>query len=232
VKLKKPLPKWAPLVGIVVGALVVILLGWMVLVSPQKKKAADLTKQAADVQQQIQTQLAAVAAAKQSSAVTTTTVKVANVYKLAQAMPSTPDVPDLLIELSQVTKDSGVLLQQLSPSAPTTDASTGQTTVPISMTVTGDFYTVTDLLYRLRNLVWVRDGALEADGRLFNIDNVSLSPTGSKVSATLSMHAFVYSGGAAAATTPAPAVPAPSTDTTSTDTTQTDTTASAAGSTG
>lgn len=233
-KLKKPLPKWAPLAGIVVGGLLVIGMGWMAVISPQDKKAASLSSQAATVQQQIQTQLAAVAAAKQSATQTAPEVKVANVYKLAQAMPSTPDIPDLFIELTQLVKDAGVTLQTLSPQPVGVDPTTGDTSVPISLSALGNFYTVTDLLYRLRNFVWVRDGALEANGRLFNIDNVTLAPQGkNQVVATLTLHAFVYTPPAPAA--PAvPALPATTgTDTTSTDTTQTATTpdngASAAG---
>jgi Tfp pilus assembly protein PilO len=217
-KLKgKDMPKWAPLAGIVVAGLLVALVGWKLVVSPQSKKAASLDAQAASVQKQITDNLAAVAAAKNTA--TVPKIRVADVYKLAQAIPSTPDTPDLLIELSQITKDSGVDLQSLSPSPPAADPATGQQSVPITMTVAGDFYTISDLLYRLRNQVFVRAGALEATGRLFSIDAVSLAPSSGRTeTATITMHSFVYGGGAAASTgvTPPPA----STDTT--DTTSTD----------
>jgi Tfp pilus assembly protein PilO len=220
VKLKKPLPKWAPLAGIVVAGLVVAVGGWTFVVSPQNHKAADLVAQTAEVQQKITTQLAAVAAAKSAAAAPPAqTIRVADVYKLVKAMPSNDDIPDLLIELSQITKDAGVEVQALSP-APATPGATGGATVPVTMTVSGDFYSVTDLLYRLRNLVFVRNGALEANGRLFAIDNVNLAPSGRNVTASISMHAFVY--GAPAAVTPAVPTPAPST--TGTDTTATTTT--------
>lgn len=222
-KLKKPLPKWAPLVAVAVGGLLVAAVGWMVIVSPQKHRAADLQKQAAAVQQKIDAQLAAVAAAKSSAAAATPQIKVADVYKLAKAMPSTLDMPDLLIELSQVMQDAGVQVQSLSPSPPSTDA-TGRTTDEINLNVIGDFYTVSDLLYRLRNLVYVRQGALEANGRLFNIDTVNLTPTGSsRVAATITLHAYVYSPPAVTTTAAAP-VP---TDTTSTTTPSADGSASA-----
>jgi len=213
VKTKKPLPKWAPLAGIVVLGLIVALGGWKFVVSPQKKKAADLVVQTADVQQKIQTQLAAVAAAKTAAATPTQTIRVADVYKLVKAMPNSDDIPDLLIELSQVTKDSGVEVQTLSPSASAPGTSSG--TVPITLTVSGDFYSVSDLLYRLRNLVYVRDGALEASGRLFSIDSVNLAPAGSKVTASINLHAFTYVP-AAPVTPAAPVVTPPSTDSTET----------------
>jgi Tfp pilus assembly protein PilO len=213
VKTKMPLPKWAPLAGIVVLGLIVALGGWKFVVSPQKKKAADLVVRTADVQQKIQTQLAAVAAAKTAAATPTQTIRVADVYKLVKAMPNSDDIPDLLIELSQVTKDSGVEVQTLSPSASAPGTSSG--TVPITLTVSGDFYSVSDLLYRLRNLVYVRDGALEASGRLFSIDSVNLAPAGSKVTASINLHAFTYVP-TAPVTPAAPVVTPPSTDSTET----------------
>ena len=170
-KLKKPLPKWAPIAGIVVAALLVGVAGWKLLVAPQKKKASSLVEQTAGVKQQIAQNLAAVEAAKSTGAVSTQPIRVAELYKLAKAMPSNPDVPDLLIELSRVTREAGVKVTSLSPSTAT------GSTIPITLAVSGDFYSVTDLLYRLRNLVWVRNGALEATGRLFAVDSVNLAPT-------------------------------------------------------
>ena len=222
-KLKKPLPKWAPVAGIVALALLVGLGGWKFVVSPQNTKAASLQQQTAGVQQQIAQNLAAAAAAKNtSSSAPSQPIRVADLYKLAKAMPSNDDVPDLLIELSRVTRESGVKVTTLSPSASTPSATGGGGTIPISLNVSGDFYSVTDLLYRLRNLVWVRNGALEATGRLFSIDSVNLTPTaGRTVTATITMHAFTY-GGASTAPTQAPVAPAPvGTDTTATTTTDT-----------
>jgi Tfp pilus assembly protein PilO len=213
VNLKKPLPKWAPLAGIVVAALLVGLGGWKFVVAPQSKKAASLQEQTAGVQQQIAQNLAAAAAARNTASAPSQTIRVADLYKLAKAMPSDEDIPDLLIELSRVTKEAGVDVTTLSP----TTSSSSDGTVPVSLNVSGDFYSVTDLLYRLRNLVWVRNGALQATGRLFSIDSVNLTPTtGTTVTATIRMHAFVYGGGAAAplptgALPDTPTTPAPDT---------------------
>lgn len=220
-KLKRPLPKGAVLGGIVGAGLLVLLVGWFGVVRPQSQKAAALDKKTADVQQQVTSNLAAIAAQKSASAAATATpkIRVADVYKLAKAMPTNTDWPDILIELAQVADDSGVDLQNISPGSVNPDG-----TIGITMSVSGDFFTVTDLLYRLRNLVAVRGGALEATGRLFSVDDVSLAPTGKgAVGASLTLHTYQY-GGAAAATTPAPA-PAPATTGTDTTTTTTDTTA-------
>jgi Tfp pilus assembly protein PilO len=210
VKLKRPLPQGAVIGGIVGAGLLVALVGWLVLVSPQKHKAADLDMQRATVEAKITDQLAQIAAAKNVTAAPT--IRVADVYKLAKAMPSSVDAPDILIEVNQVANDAGVDVQSINLSPPAADG-----TIPVTLNLSGDFFTVTDLLYRLRNLVSVRHGALEATGRLFAIDNVSLAPSGRAITATVTMHTYSYAP---------PAAAPPVTTPTLTDTTQTSTTPS------
>jgi hypothetical protein len=219
-KLKRPFPQGVVIGGIVGAGLFVLLIGWLVVVRPQSHKATSLAAQTASVQGQITSNLAAIAAQKNASAVVVPKIRVADVYKLAKAMPSAVDMPDILLELSQVADDAGVDLQNISPNPPASDG-----TIGLGMSVSGDFFTVTDLLYRLRNLVSVRNGALEATGRLFSVDTISFSPSGGgKIDATIALHTYTYNGSAAAAAPPAAAPVATSTDTTSTDTTATTTT--------
>ena len=229
-KIPRPLPKGAVIGGIVAVGLVVLALGWMLVVSPENKKAASLEKQTTTMQQQIAANLAQIAAAK--NVIPAPTIHVADVYKLQTAMPSEPDMPDILLELSQVAKASGVDLQSIAPGGAQTDPLTGQGNVALSLSVVGDFYTVTDLLYRLRNLVSVRHGALDAVGRLFAIDSVGLSPAGRTINASIALHTFVY-GAAPVAAPAAPVAPATTgTDTTATTTTTDTTSSSSASATG
>ena len=89
----------------------------------------------------------------------------------------------------------------------------------IHLLFSGDFYGLSDFLYRLRSLVAVRNGELLASGRLFNVDTVTFNVAADKfpqITAELFVNAYIYGSGAAA--TPA----APTTTTTST--TPTDTT--------
>src|SRR5438132_6714512 len=132
-------------------------------------------------------------------------------------MPATEDMPDILIELDDVAKSAGIQLQSISPGGP--GGGNGFQIVPINVQFNGDYYSVTDLLYRLRTLVSVRHGQLEATGRLFAVKNVTLSPTGTGLSANVSLETYIYAPPAPAAPAPAaPAAPA-STDTSSTATT-------------
>ncbi len=103
-------------------------------------------------------------------------IRTADLYRLAKAMPATADMPDLLLELDQVARAAGVSVGSIAPGAPT--QGTGFSVLPLSLTFTGDFYSLTDLLYRLQRLVDVRHGDLDARGRLFSVSSVALTPTG------------------------------------------------------
>jgi hypothetical protein len=147
-------------------------------------------------------------------------IRTADLYSLAKAMPSTEDMPDLLLQLDQVARSAGVTLTSIAPSPPAPSTTASFSTVPINLAFSGDFYSLTDMLYRLRSLVGVRDGTLQTAGRLFSIGSVGLTPTGSgaQLNATVLVNAFVYGSAPTAVVAPAPA-------STSTDTTNTTTTA-------
>jgi Tfp pilus assembly protein PilO len=148
-------------------------------------------------------------------------IKTADLYSLAKAMPSTVDIPNLLLELDQVARSAGVTLSSISPGAPAPSSTGGFSTVSINLSFSGDFYSLTDMLYRLRSLVAVRNGALQTSGRLFSVGTVALAPAGSggQLNATVTVDAYVY-GAAPGATAVAPVTPAATgTDTTGTTTT-------------
>jgi type IV pilus assembly protein PilO len=216
-KQRKPMPKGAVLALIVVGSLIFAFIGYSVLVKPQKKKVKDIQTQIAAKQATLDQYRAEAASAK---AYVPPKIRVADVYRLARAMPSTEDMPDILIELDDVAKSAGIQLDSISPGGPT--GGNGFQIVPITLQFNGDYYSITDLLYRLRTLVSVRHGQLEATGRLFSIRNVTLSPSGSGLTANVSLETYIY----APAPPPAPVAAAPAAPT-STDTTSTATTTAA-----
>jgi Pilus assembly protein, PilO len=209
---------------IVVGVcgLFVLALGWIVLLGPKQKEIGDLHKQTVAVQQQIADDLSRAAAAR--SATSAPEIKTADIYKLETAMPSIVDMPDLLLELNQTAQAAGVTLTTINPD-PLTDSGNGYALEDITMSVDGNFYTLTDLLYRLRNFVYVRGGALEANGRAFNVNKVTLTPNGTnQVQAQIDLDTYVYGTAAVAPSTSTPGVAPTTTDTTSTTTTATTTT--------
>ncbi len=221
----RKLPPKATIAMIVGGDLLLLVVGWFFLIAPQRATATSISLATAAAEVQLQQAKQPVVRVK-PTAIEQPEIKTADLYSLAKAMPSTVDTPNLLLELDQVARDAGVELSTISPGAPSPSLTDSFSTVPINLSFSGDFYSITDMLYRLRNLVTVRGGALQTSGRLFSVGSVGLGPAGSgaKLNAAVVVTAYVY--GSAPGTTPvAPVTPASTgTDTTSTGTTSTSTT--------
>jgi Tfp pilus assembly protein PilO len=215
-------------IGLIIGGDVLLLLmGWFLLIGPQRSTASSIVRATAAAEAQLVEAKTPVKVAK-PAAVTQPIIRTADLYSLAKAMPSTEDMPDLLLQLDQVARSAGVTLKSIAPGAVTAAASGSFSTVTISLAFTGDFYSLTDLLYRLRSLVTVHEGSLQTAGRLFSIGSVGLAPSGvgSQLAATVTVNAYLYgltpaAAAAAAAAAPAPAAPT-STDTNATTTASAD----------
>jgi hypothetical protein len=185
---------------IVVGFVLVALCGWFVLIGPQRSKAADLDKQIAATNTSIASARALTLEAKKGAQ-----IRVADLYRLTKAMPDQVDMAGILLELNQVAEDSGITFEQITPSTTATPIS-GYLAIPITVEFQGNFYDLSDFLYRLRNLVDVRRGTLDATGRLFAIDEVDFaeaSPPGfPQIRAHLMIDAFVFGTGTAPTVAP------------------------------
>jgi Tfp pilus assembly protein PilO len=203
---KRKISPAALAVMIGLGGAVVLAAGLFLLVLPQRHQAADLVSQTADTELQI-TQARQAAAPKLPQP-----IHVANLFKLVKAMPDNADMPGILLQLNQTAHDSGIDFDAITPQAPVAGAVPVQ--VPISLEFTGNFYDLNDFLFRLRSLVAVRGGALQASGRLFSVDSIEFTQGSGgfpNISAKINVKAYVYGTGAAPApTTPAaPATPTP-----------------------
>lgn len=190
--------------------------GWLALVSPQRHHADSAQQQV----QSVQTQLQQIAAVTTPVAPKQPIIHSAPLYVLSHAMPTTEDEPDLLLTVDQLARASGVKVTGLSPTNP--EQEQGYTVLPITLGVSGAYSAITGFLQSLRTLVSVRHGALQARGRLFSVTQVAIVPgtVGHKVTATLTVDAYVF--GTVAGATPL-ALPA-TTSTTSTGTSTTSTT--------
>ena len=194
---------------IALGCVAVLAIGMFLLVLPQKNKAADLEKQVTDVQAQI-VQARLLASPKKPQP-----IHVADLFKLVKAMPDNADMPGILLQLNQTAHDAGIEFDSITPQPLVVSASPVQ--VPIALEFTGNFYDLNDFLFRLRSLVAVRAGTLQATGRLFSVDSIEFTegPDGfPNISAKLSVKAYVYGDAAASPTTPAtPGTTTPATTT-------------------
>jgi Tfp pilus assembly protein PilO len=185
--------------ALAVGApLVVAVAAWFLLVAPQRSKAAELSDQVAQVQLQADVARAALRhpAAQQP-------IRAADVFRLATAMPEASDMPGILLQLDRLAQDSGIAFSSITPS-PEQVPGAGYSTLRIDLEFSGNFYGLSDFLYRLRSLVGVRRGALEARGRLFSVESLTFSegkPAFPAIDATVTVDAFVYGTPPAAPTT-------------------------------
>ena len=156
--MKRGLPQPALIGLIVLGFVLAGAGGYFMLIGPQKSKAASLDKQIADTNQAIDSARALTLQAK-----TDAKIRVADLFRLTKAMPDQTDMSDILLELSQVAQDSGITFEQITP-ATTAVALDGYEAIPITVEFQGNFYELSDFLYRLRSLVSVHAGRLALAG--------------------------------------------------------------------
>ena len=215
VKAKKLSPAAMSAIGIG-GVLVVALIGWFLLISPQRSRASSIDVEIEQVEAQIVQARGAAAQAESAEPVRT-----ADLFRLTKAMPSDNDIAGVLLELSKTASETGIEFEQIIP-GPTVAAGTFRAQ-PIDLVFTGNFYSLSDFLYRLRNLVSVQQGELIANGRLFSVDKLQFVEADSKfpnIRALLTVSALLYGTSGE----PPPSAPAtPTTSDTTAGTTETPT---------
>ena len=179
------------------------------VVSPKKAESARLDEEIATASLELRDALAATAAQDD-----TQPIAVADIFRLSIAMPSTPDMPGILLELSRIADETGIRFKSITPQ-PALPVAAYQV-VPIDVAFDGSFYALSDFLFRLRTLVTVRRGELHAAGRLFSVASVDFSESDRGfplLAATLKLNAYVYGLNAAGGAVPPPAATPPATTT-------------------
>jgi Tfp pilus assembly protein PilO len=216
--------KQIPVALLVAPALLILAaVGYFLLIKPKQAEASKISDEIASLETQIEVTRAAQRQPQQDDP---SAIKIADLFKVTQAMPDDDDMPGIILELNDVATASGVEFVSIAPQGGSVRS--GYSALPINLTFEGNYFDLTDFLFRLRNLVRVRDGELGADGRLFTLETLTMEegPLGfPEITASLTVTAFVYSTTAPAAAA-APAAPA-STDTTQTGATDTSATTTA-----
>jgi Tfp pilus assembly protein PilO len=201
----KGLPKPAAIAIVIVALLVVAAAGYFLLISPQRSKGAELAEETHAVQVQIQALRVANAQVR-----TVEPIRVADLFRVSKAMPDTDDMPGMLLELNRIARETGIRFESITPQAGA-DAG-GYVRRPIDLVFDGNFYELSDFLFRLRSLVRVRAGQLEATGRLFTVNSLNFVESERefpRIKATLNVSAYVYGTGAPTPAAPAGGQPAP-----------------------
>ncbi len=149
------------------GVLLGLVAGWFLVVAPKRHDASTLKQQIADTRDQI----SVVQGVKTPAA--PPPIRVADLFKLSRAMPNTADIPGVILQLSSVAAETGVKFESITPHDPVSYGAYQQVSVDLSFE--GRFYDLSDFLYRLRNLVGVHHGVLDATGRLFTVDSITFN---------------------------------------------------------
>lgn len=185
-----PLAALLAVVIVIVGAV-----GYVALIRPKHAQAGKLDQEI----QGLESELAIATRPKPTEDATAEAapvekIKVADLVRLAKAMPAEDDMAGVLLELDAVATSAGVQFLSIQP-GPASDEGLGYRRLPIQVTFDGNYYDLTEVLYDLRSRVRVRDGRLDADGRLFSLDQLDLHEGAAgfpKVEAVMTLSAYLY----------------------------------------
>jgi Tfp pilus assembly protein PilO len=197
---------------IVVGVLAYAAAGYFFIVSPQRAKAAELKKQIQQTEDQVQQYKLL-----SQQAATTPPIRVADLFRLEKAMPNEVDMAGIVLELSRIAGDSGITFESITPQGVV--AAPGYQVLPVALVFDGNYFELSDFLYRLRSLVRVRTGRLASSGRLFIVDAISFAESEKsfpRIQAALVVNAYVYGDAPVPGAAPPAAAPATTTASTST----------------
>jgi Tfp pilus assembly protein PilO len=181
----------------VVGVLAVVLVGWFLLVSPQRSKASELNGKIDESRAALQLAETLTQAGQQRQTA-------AEARVLVKAMPSNTQMSQVLRQLSSAAKATRVRVNSITPQASAPLA--GYEAVPMAVVVEGRYLGIANFLGRLRSQVRVGPEKIRAKGRLYSVDSIQFVQGADErlLQATITLNAYRYGAPAAtpAGTTP------------------------------
>lgn len=189
----------AALIAAVV-VLLVLLLGWFVLLAPQRAKVTSLDNQISQTQGQIAETQAYVASPATKKAV-------AQLARLKAMVPDDERMSTIMRQLAGAASAAGVRIDGITPSPPTVVGSAQA--VPINLAVEGHYRGLANFLHVLQAQAGVSGGQVTGKGRLYSVSGIQFtrgattSGAGNNdITATVSLNAFMNGAPAATGTTP------------------------------
>lgn len=169
------------------GLVLVLLVGWIGFLSPQRSKAAKLEVQITDTERRLAiTEAVARGSGLEQSA--------RDLAILRTAIPDETDMPQILRQLTRAARDGNVRITGVTPSAVVANGVAN--TIPLSLTIEGTYFGIREFLGHLRTRADMRGDSLRASGRLFSIESVQFTggtgPVG-RINATVTMSAYAFS---------------------------------------
>jgi hypothetical protein len=169
------------------GLLLVALVGWFGVLSPQRSKAAELSTQIDDAELRLQVAQALVEGPLLAQSK-------AELATLQTAIPDEVRMSGVLRQLSRASATSRVRILGITPGAPAVVGSTSVTSITVSLE--GRYFAIREFLRLLRAGADLRNEKVVATGRLFGVDSIQFSGggegAGSIVQATLTVSAFAF----------------------------------------
>lgn len=190
-------PRLAAAVGVTL-VLLVILVGWFLLISPQRSKASSLSGQITDAQSQLTLALAQARTLRRDAP-----ARKAQLAALKLAVPADVQMSGILRQLSATAAAAGVRVDTITPQA--VGAGSGFETVPLSVVAEGRYFGIMNFVHLLRTKAEVNGSKVRATGRLFQVGGLQFgggatAGASDLLSVTMTIDAYV--------STPATATPA------------------------
>jgi Tfp pilus assembly protein PilO len=192
------------IVIVVLAALAVVAAAWLLVLAPEREKASKLGAEVSTAQTQLATAEGQVNAAR--TAETGYPAAYASLVNLGKAVPTSQEVPSLIVQLAQATNEKQVEFTSITSggsaggSSSSVAASAGFTAMPFTFVFNGSFFDLYDLFQQLnRFTVRTSAGSLQVSGRLLTIQGVQLAPgassgsgaTGGQLTGTITATAYV-----------------------------------------
>jgi Tfp pilus assembly protein PilO len=153
------------LIGIIGGALLLIVAWYFLLFAPTSNDLNDTRDEVTAAERQQQELENSIRRLKELSA--NQTQQEADLRTLRAAIPPTPDLGAFILQANEIATASGIDWLSISPSPPAANTSGANSTIALSIQVDGGFFQVLDYLNRLEDL-----------DRLVIVDDVSVSSGG------------------------------------------------------
>jgi len=175
------------IVVIAIVVLAVLGAGWVLVVSPERKKADKVSGQVAAAQSQLASAQSTLAGARQAQA--QYQAAYSSIVSLGKAVPPSEEVPSLIYQLERASNQKNVDFSSIvsgagggtsaaaSAGATPGTAPTGFTQMPFTFVFSGSFFDLDHLFQQLDRFTQrSATGALEVNGRLLTIQSVKLAP--------------------------------------------------------
>lgn len=176
-------------VVMVLATLGVLAAVWLFAVSPKREQAAKLGTEVSTAQAQLASAEAQLASA--SAAQAKYQDAYASIVRLGKAVPASQEVPSLIYQLSQATKEKNVEFASITASVPgagtgsgsssastSATAAAGVTQMPFTFVFNGSFDSLYNLFQQLDAFTTLHttSGELNVSGRLLTIQSIKLGP--------------------------------------------------------